>query len=334
MSDGNQEVHNSSDALNRTSDINHGELDVKKHLHGAQSSPEWTGPQGISFEKVSSSLSECQLIIQGAPSRVDICSTGASESPLASQQEKSSIPKADDRNKLDASAAAEATNSDGFSNHITVNSPFRLLQDYASENSSEDGDVGIPPSSVTTNVKSSAKDAGSQFEVGSKNPCMTDKMSGLQYEYRRSKLSLDTKKDVRSTDTTLIIESHEAFQGKDALNGSPIDIAFKRDKSQEGKKTKSECLPKVDEYGRLVREGSSDSNSDGSRYNKRRKRGRSRSRSRSSKRSHSRSRSPLDSRRRRRSPPRRREKRNRSPRYFLQLYMCIFLVVRLWRLQF
>ncbi|KAL6177989.1 hypothetical protein ACLB2K_049509 [Fragaria x ananassa] len=251
LSDGNQEVHNSSDTLNRTSDINHGELDVKKHLHGAQSSLEWTDPQGISFEKVPSSLSECQLIIQGAPSRVDICPTGASESPLASQQEKSSIPKADDRNKLDASAAAEATNSDGFSNHITVNSPFRLLQDYASENSSEDGDVGIPPSSVTTNVKSSAKDAGSQFE------------------------------------------------------------------SQEGKKTKSECLPKVDEYGRLVREGFSDSNSDGSRYNKRRKRGRSRSRSRSRKRSHSRSRSPLDSRRRRspprRSPPRRREKRNRSP---------------------
>ncbi|XP_004301108.1 PREDICTED: serine/arginine repetitive matrix protein 2 isoform X1 [Fragaria vesca subsp. vesca] len=314
LSDGTQEVHNSSDALNRTSDINHGELDVKKHLHGAQSSPEWTDPQGVSFEKVPSSLSECQLIIQGAPSRVDICSTGASESPLASQQEKSSIPKADDQNKLDASAAAEATTSDGFSNHITVNSPFRLLQDYASENSSEDGDVGIPPSSVTTNVKSSAKDAGSQFEIGSKNPCMTDKMSGRQYESRRSKFSLDTKKDVRSTDTTLIIESHEAFQGKDALNGSPIDIAFKRDKSQEGKKTKSECLPKVDEYGRLVREGSSDSNSDGSHYNKRRKRGRSRSRSRSRsrKRSRSRSRSPLDSRRRR-SPPRRREKRNRSP---------------------
>lgn len=357
LSDGDQEVHDSTDALNRNSDVIHGELDVKKHLHRAQSSPGWTAPQGVSCEKVSSSLSselckqsegtnrlldQCQLIIEKAPSGVDIYSTGASESPLASEREKSSIPIADDPNTLGASVAAEAINSDGVSNQsITVNSPFRLLQDYASENSSEndldaffeDVNVVIAPSSVTTSVKSSHKDAGSHFEIGSESLCMTDKMSGMQYESRRSKFSLDTKKEVKGTSTTLTIESHEASQGKDASNGAPIDIVSKRNKFQGGKKTKSESvLPKVDEYGRLVREGSSDSSSDGSRYNKRHsKRGRSRSRgrirsrsrshsrsrirsrSRSRSRTRSRSRSPLDSRRRRRSPQRRREKRNRSP---------------------
>lgn len=300
-------------------------------------------------------LDQCQLIIEKAPSGVDIYSTGASESPLASEREKSSIPIADDQNTLGASVAAEAINSDGVSNQsITVNSPFRLLQDYASENSSEndldaffeDVNVVIAPSSVTTSVKSSHKDAGSHFEIGSESLCMTDKMSGMQYESRRSKFSLDTKKEVKGTRTTLTIESHEASQGKDASNGAPIDIVSKRNKSQGGKKTKSESvLPKVDEYGRLVREGSSDSSSDGSRYNKRHsKRGRSRSRgrirsrsrshsrsrirSRSRSRTRSRSRSPLDSRRRR-SPRRRREKRNRSPRYFQLCCMCIFLVARL-----
>ncbi|XP_061989056.1 uncharacterized protein LOC133707496 [Rosa rugosa] len=331
LSDGDQEVHDSSNALNHKSDVSHGELDVKKHLHGAQSSLGWTAAQGVSCENVSSSLSQCQLMIEKAPSRVDIYSTEAFESLLASERDKTSIPIADDQNTLDASAAAEAINSDGFSNQITaVNSPFGLLQDYTSENSSEndphaffeDANVVIASSSVTASVKSSHKDAGSQFETGSKSPCMTDKMSSLQYESRRSKFSLDTKKEVKGTGTTLIIESHEAFQGKEALSGAPVDIVSKRDESQEGKKTKSESvLPKVDEYGRLVREGSTDSNSDGSRYNKRRKRGRSRSRSRSRSRIRSRSRSrsrscsrsPLDSRRRRRSPRRRREKRNRSP---------------------
>lgn len=299
-------------------------------------------------------LDQCQLIIEKAPSGVDIYSTGASESPLASEREKSSIPIADDQNTLGASVAAEAINSDGVSNQsITVNSPFRLLQDYASENSSEndldaffeDVNVVIAPSSVTTSVKSSHKDAGSHFEMGSESLCMTDKMSGMQYESRRSKFSLDTKKEVKGTSTTLTIESHEASQGKDASNGAPIDIVSKRNKFQGGKKTKSESvLPKVDEYGRLVREGSSDSSSDGSRYNKRHsKRGRSRSRgrirsrsrshsricSRSRSRTRSRSRSPLDSKRRRRSPQRRREKRNRSPRYFQLCCMCIFLVGRL-----
>ncbi|XP_050376894.1 uncharacterized protein LOC126794272 [Argentina anserina] len=331
LSDTNHEVHDSSAVLDRKFDVSHGELDVKKHLAAAKSSPGWSAREGVSSEKVLPSLSERQLIIEEAPSRVDIYSTGASESPVASEKDISSIPRADDQKKLDASAAAEAMNSDAFSNQTTtVNSPFRLLQDYASENSSEndppafseDGTAVGAPSSVTTSVKSCHKDAGSQFEIGSKSLCTTDKMSGLQYESRRFKVSLDTKKEVRGTDITSIIESHEGFQGKDALNGAPIDIT-KRDKSPGGKQTKTESvLPKVDEYGRLVREGSSDSNSNGSRYNKRHRRGRSRSRSRSRNRSRScsrirsqsRSRSPFGGRRRWRSPRRRREKRNRSPR--------------------
>lgn len=256
-------------------------------------------------------------------------SAGAAECPLDSNLEKSSIAIAiaDDQNKLSIPAAPEANNFDRFSNQfIKVGSPFRLLQDYASDNSSENDDVNviIVPPSVTAAAKSSHKDTGSHLKtyIGSESPCMSDKESKLPSEsrkpYKAEKFSLHTKKEIKDTRTTLITtESHEAFQEKDALDGAGTDVVSRRGKSQEVKKATFESVPpKVDEFGRLVRDGSSDSNSDDSRYNKRHnKRGRSRIRSRS--------RSPLDSGRR--SSRRRRDKRSRSRRYFRLCCMCIVL---------
>ncbi|ONI08891.1 hypothetical protein PRUPE_5G206700 [Prunus persica] len=337
LSDRDQGVNDPIEALNGKSGLIDDELDVKRQLHRPQSSPEWRAAQGVFCEKVSCSLSSelCKLSegpnllfegrskIEKSPSRVDnVYSAGAAECPLDSDLGKSStaIAIADDQNKLSTPAAPEANNSDRFSNQfIKVGSPFRLLQDYASDNSSENDDeafvedvnVKIVPPSVTAAAKSSHKDSGSHLKtyIGSESPCMSDKESRLPSEsrkpYKAEKFSLHTNKEIKDTSTTLItIESHEAFQEKDALAGAGTDVVSRRGKSPEGKKATIESVPpKVDEFGRLVRDGSSDSNSDDSRYNKRHnKRGRSRIRSRS--------RSPLDSRRR--SSHRRRDKRSRS----------------------
>lgn len=112
--------------------------------------------------------------------------------------------------------------------------------------------------------------------------------------------------------TTEIKTEDSVHTQKEVKDGACMDVVCRTEKSQETKKAKFESVPpKVDEFGRLVREGSSDSDSDDSLYNKRyNKRGRSRIHSHSRSRSRSRSRSPLDSRRG--SSWRRREKRSRS----------------------
>lgn len=307
VSDRDQGVSDSIEALNCKYDE---ELDVKTQLHRPQSTRERRTAPDVSCEKVSNLLFE-----QGqSASRVDdVYLSGAAEYPLASDVEKSSIPIADDQNTLSAPAASEANNSDRFSNQVTkVGSPFSLLKEYASDNSSENDDeafvedvnVKIVPPSVTAVSKSTHKDIES--------PCMTNE------ESRRPS------------------ESKKPYKEKDASDGAGVDVASRRGESQEGKKDKFESVPsKVDEFGRLVRDGSSDSNSDDSHYSKRHnRRGRSRSRSRSRIHSRSRnrnrnrsrsrnryrSRSPLNSKRR--SSRRRREKRSRSRRYFQLRCLC------------
>lgn len=97
----------------------------------------------------------------------------------------------------------------------------------------------------------------------------------------------------------------------DATNGRSVDVVPDTDKLRNENDVEmvklGSCPVKIDEFGRLVREGGSDSDSDDSHYPRRRKSRRTRNSSDS--------RSPVDRRRGRRSPRRRRERRSRSRRY-------------------
>ncbi|BBN68648.1 histone-lysine N-methyltransferase, partial [Prunus dulcis] len=63
LSDRDQGVNDSIEALNGKSDLIDDELDLKRQLHMPQSSPEWREAQGVFCEKVSCSLSSqlCKL---------------------------------------------------------------------------------------------------------------------------------------------------------------------------------------------------------------------------------------------------------------------------------
>ncbi|XP_059299846.1 uncharacterized protein LOC132052360 [Lycium ferocissimum] len=188
---------------------------------------------------------------------------------------------------------------------VEAASPFRLIQGYASDdsldNASENclGDLGCltvpPPSEVVTitartdtgksplsSVKPSnsvARDDKESF-AAVKFEDSTDHSSG-----NRLSLKSDTAPGGPHGENVLGVDDNDSFVlvRKDAKDKSPTR--------------------KVDEYGRLVREGVSDSDSDDSPRYKRRhgKRGRSRSRSRS----------PYD-RRRRKSPRKRKDRWDRS----------------------
>lgn len=104
-------------------------------------------------------------------------------------------------------------------------------------------------------------------------------------------------------------DRHAVFDGKYASGSSRVDsVSAYKDVENEDKKNTT-AAAKVDEFGRLIKEGASESESDDAHHLRRRGR---RDRSRSC------SRSPSDKRRRRsprRSPRRRKEKRSRSRRY-------------------
>jgi len=110
-----------------------------------------------------------------------------------------------------------------------------------------------------------------------------------------------------SNGNRLSLKSDTAPEGLRSENVLDVNDNDSFDMLREDAKDKSPTR-KVDEFGRLVREGVSDSDSDASRRYKRRhgKRGRSRSRIRS----------PYD-RRRRKSPRKRKDRRDRSRRYSL-----------------
>ncbi|ESW10363.1 hypothetical protein PHAVU_009G202700 [Phaseolus vulgaris] len=229
---------------------------------------------------------------------------------------------------------------------LASGSPIRLLQDYASDDTSANEDesnaakanVFTFSGGADTGVSVVHKDSGSHMEVGigSKSSTSTQKGFGSVSITSRddseisphllpeSKKTRNRKKFVSRWSNDGCIEhnlenqmsvnfasSIEAFKGKDRLEDTAIDSDIKSgnvEKEDEGKTSKFEPnVMKVDEFGRQLREGLSDSDSDDSclhrtrRLNKR-------------DRSWSRSRSPPDrrSRRNRRSPRRRRDKRNRS----------------------
>ncbi|CAI9111732.1 OLC1v1012026C1 [Oldenlandia corymbosa var. corymbosa] len=157
-------------------------------------------------------------------------------------------------------------------------SPFRLLPDYPSDEGSGDEDHRVD-SMPATSVPSVAVDSTSHrpddgFNLGTNRGADgVLEPEGLQYLAQSSKYHLKSKDE-------------------------GVEQVSNLEKKKDAKTSCSTL--KVDEFGRLIREGDSDSDRDGSPRYSRRKRSRSRSRSRS------------QDRRRRRSPRRRNERRGRS----------------------
>ncbi|XP_022921950.1 uncharacterized protein LOC111430056 [Cucurbita moschata] len=200
-------------------------------------------------------------------------------------------------------------------------SPFRLIQDYASDENSESDeephhkDVHFVATSSSTPAysKTSNKDTDNLTILGSKGSCQVQR---AQFLSESPKQVFDAKEaNVRKTGNEQSynnqqnqIGSGSGSKSLNAMNGRSIDVPQDTDKLQkendaEHKKLGSSPV-KIDEFGRLVREGDSDSDSDDSHYTRRHKNRRARNSSES--------RSPVDRRRGRRSPRRRRERRSRS----------------------
>ncbi|KAF8399611.1 hypothetical protein HHK36_015480 [Tetracentron sinense] len=271
-------------------------------------------------------------------------SAGAVECSLDSSIQKSTSPLLEDLSPFRASSAAAGISSAEVPGSlIKVGSPFRLIQDYASDDSVEDDDgpclkdispARVPPSitadgshedmgtDLDVNLRSKSVSVGTEmgFEslAGSAVVCSTsmpimmpdvspESLSAVQgtgiVSYTIGKTDELDNSNHRNQTSNDQAAFHEAFQQKDALQADKLDIYPQNGKFQKEGAKKASTPLKVDEFGRLVREGASDSDSDELHYTGRRgKRGRSWSRSRS----------PQDRRKRSRSPWRRKEKRSRS----------------------
>ncbi|KAK7304230.1 hypothetical protein RJT34_15361 [Clitoria ternatea] len=309
------------------------------------------GAIGVSKQSEGPDISSDLESMKSARSVTKVCSpvndpTDVVESPLGTVLEKPAAPADDDFKSIGTLDRNEALNLERDSGmHIKTGSPIRLLQDYASDDTSDDEDEGCAADAnvftvsggADTGVSAAHKDSsGSYMEtnIGSKNPSISQKGFGPlsktskddsekpQYLVQETK---ETKKRSVSRWTSdgcvernlanqvaiTFAASAEAFQGKDGLAGTGIDSDCKSgnvEQEDEGKASKFEPnVLKVDEFGRHLKEGLTDSDSDDSHYRHTR-------RLNKRDRSWSRSRSPPDkrSRRRRRSPHRRRDKRNRS----------------------
>lgn len=258
-------------------------------------------------------------------------SEGAKKQHLITNLEKST-PLADDKHPSRTSTDAESINSEMCARH---GSPaFRLLQDYASDKSLENNSgpcVGIVKPLVVSSLAAASLHRDFSFsskkDTGSKNlsegaeglvPCSDLSISDKAPEVLEG--SEEIKGTMISSVTGYIGDNcrnkksvnHGAFLEtslkEDAVAGTFLEVGCsgkfsKEDDAEEKNAKPAPSQLKVDEFGRLVREGASDSDSDDSHYIRRHdRRGCSRSQSRS----------PLG---RRRSPRRRREKRSRSHRY-------------------
>ncbi|KAJ4961322.1 hypothetical protein NE237_021232 [Protea cynaroides] len=271
-------------------------------------------------------------------------SDGAVECTLDLSIKKVTSPVLDDLSSSEASPDAGGISHKVVSSPlIQGGSPFRLIQGYASDDSAEDNDDGAflenvsPVKDLPCTVEVAAdmcQDTGTGLDV-SVDSRMTEKgvilfnesividpMSipdsfpeslkvGEASDIPSDALVLSSKADELGTINDGNQISNEPAASRDASeqNSSLHCDVFSTD-HQDGKLQNEDAKQrpthlKVDEFGRLVREGASDSDSDGPRHSVRRgKRGRSRSRSRS----------PQDRRRRRRSrsPWRRKERWSRS----------------------
>ncbi|GMH31559.1 hypothetical protein Nepgr_033403 [Nepenthes gracilis] len=230
------------------------------------------------------------------------------------------------------SDAKTGTKSDKSAGKIVSDSPFRLIQKYASDDSSEDDDEPhleeLRPTSALKLARASCSlgDMAQDFtesksssaaklelseiltastqgmlseEPGNNPPALHNDAQEIVVEGTTSE-KVDELAEENKTDASTQSASFETFHEKDALGSADFDTFSGSFKDQKDVAKNTSAL-KVDEFGRLVREGVSESESDDSDYIGRRgKRGRSRSYSQS----------PPDKRRRNRGG--RKEKRSRS----------------------
>lgn len=266
-------------------------------------------------------------------------STGTAELPLASNLKKSNNANlSNDIVPFEASTTAEENSSKKDSGLCSkVGSPFRLIQEYASdgsENEAESYKIDDNPVKINLPIKMGSKNLHKETISG---PLPESRVSckGLGFPPDTEGMvkgtllaSSATTALVRKMDENQVFDkigaSPEAFQQKDSTTITHVASTSteKLQKDNEEKDVNSVATqPKLDRFGRLLREDASDSDSDNSRYGGgRRGRGRNWSRSHSRSQSRSRSRSPLKRRRRRWSPRRsprrslrrRREKRSQS----------------------
>ncbi|KAF5186166.1 Zinc finger ccch domain-containing protein [Thalictrum thalictroides] len=232
----------------------------------------------------------------------------------------------DDFTEPKASPAAAAAYKDNLDPVSKIGSPFRLIQDYASDDSGEadDGarfeDVSpervSPSNMVNTNLhenegtnletnnhsfSTSISEKGSTSLTVSSSLCRAN-MPNIGMVSPKVVAAIHVasgSSDVSARNNELQNDSHECRNDlvhRDSLRGDGETSG----KFQRGGGKQGSAARKVDEFGRIVREGVNDSDSDAEHYKERRyRRGRSRS--------------PLDRRRRRsRSPRRRYERRHRS----------------------
>jgi hypothetical protein len=221
---------------------------------------------------------------------------------------------------------SEATDPNRDSEQLMrIGSPIRLLQDYASDGTSDNEDEGR------------TKDANNVFTVSAgavprvpdaRKDCESNLETDIRFKrssYSQKEIGLFSKSSQNNSEISpcLVQESEETCKRfashttSDGFGGTGFNIDSKSGTAeQEHEKETSKFEPtglKVDEFGRHIKEGATDSDSDESRSHRtRRMKKRDRSLSRS------RSRSPVDRRsRRRRSPRRRKDKRSQSRRYVL-----------------
>ncbi|KAJ7956486.1 Zinc finger CCCH domain-containing protein 55 [Quillaja saponaria] len=334
--DKDQELDHSTEGINQEHDLFHKELNRNERSPGLHNSAENNAIDTLSD---SGHVKSPRLAVNG---HIPVTSSAeTAECQLGIYIAKSVGPRVDDFGQSGASSTDIKTNTHS-GQLIRTGTPIRLLQDYTSSDDISDnedepcGDVSV--STVSPIPETGAMDvhkySGNYLEMDmkAKSPSRTEEVFGLLFEKSQNALELspDAVRDVPKTLTTSVSSgpldesfdhslknqvprncsaSNEAIQEKDGLNSVGVDVSGNIDGAEEEneeKTTESKSTPlKVDEFGRLIREGPIDSDSDDSR-NPRTKRHNKRDRS------WSRSRSPLGRRRRRRSPRKRKERRSRS----------------------
>ncbi|KAK6250094.1 hypothetical protein SCA6_004099 [Theobroma cacao] len=312
--DDEQETNRSLEGLDSQCDINDNMLNVKEQLHPSKISAECNSYKDVSSEKESAAGSS-GLGEQGPEgiANADKKAIGASVSKVIAVKNlavPTEQPLVTSLEKLDTSSQLAKGGS-----------PFRLLQDYASDDNTEKDVENCVENTCVSLGANLHRDAGSSLENVSSH-CKTEKGFGPLYILSMP-CAVASSEVVEGTVTTSSINgnehvdnkhvhqisihhaaSMEVFQKENVMVGASVDSArfSKVNRQEEENGTLGFTQQKVDKFGRLARDGASDSDDD-SHYIGRHRRGRSWSRSQS--------RSPPD-RRRRRSPRRRREKRSRS----------------------
>ena len=238
---------------------------------------------------------------------------------LENQKQESSLQYSGDNRDLHLGqpvkslAAAETKPAESSGQAARLDSPFRLIQSYASDDSS--GEDGEPSREELKTVGGS---------LSHKAGAMSSHENMDSKSHLASEAGISESAEVRPEN--ILIKDLENPQAVQSGRSGGVEGSSSADSFQGKKANKDHCVIekededhvssalRVDEFGRLVKEGGSDSESDNAYHTRRRgKRDRSRSRSASE-------------RRKRRSPRRRKDRRSRSRRYLSSL---IFNIVSL-----